>query len=280
MDYVELKLKIKPFSEEILEILSAELSNLGFESFHENNKMLQAYAPAGIYTNQLVLGLIQKPAFKNYSIHISNSVIKGKNWNQLWESNFEPVLIDDLCLIKAPFHKNSLKEGFEIIIEPKMSFGTGHHATTNLMISAILKMDLTGKTILDMGTGTGILAILAEKKGAGRVTAVDNDEWAITNCRENIKLNLSKIIQTYQGETSVVSDQYFDIIFANINKPVILKELNAWKKILNPGGLLLISGILKEDEKDLKAVMPGELSINEKKELKNWLILHLQKSYK
>jgi ribosomal protein L11 methyltransferase len=279
LEYIELTLRVKPFSEGILEIFSAELANLGFEGFVENDNSLQAYIPSNSFSNKILFELMQKPALRNYSIDLSHKLIKEQNWNQLWESNFEPILVDNQCLIKAPFHKEYLMEGFEIIIEPKMSFGTGHHATTQLMVSDILKIDLNGKTVLDMGTGTGILAILAAKKGAAGIIAVDNDEWSYNNCLENCSRNNAEIIKTILGNSSSIADAHFDVIFANINKPVISGEIDIWTKMLNSGGLILISGILETDEKDIISILPANLQILEKKTLNNWLFLRLQKFF-
>lgn len=279
LDYIELNLRVKPFSEGILEIFSAELADLGFEGFVENDKSLLAYIPSTVFSNKVVFELLQKPSLKNYSIDISHTLIKEQNWNQLWESNFEPILVDNQCLIKAPFHKESLKKGLEIIIEPKMSFGTGHHATTQLMVSDILKIDLKGKTVLDMGTGTGILAILAAKKGAAGIIAVDNDEWSYNNCLENCSRNNAEKIKTILGNSSSIADAHFDVIFANINKPVISSEIDIWTKMLNSGGLILISGILETDEQDIISILPANLQILEKKTLNNWLFLRLQKFF-
>jgi ribosomal protein L11 methyltransferase len=277
LDYIELNLRVRPFSEGILEIFTAELSNLGFEGFAENNKALLAYIPLNLFSNKILFELIQNPALKNYSIDVSHTLIKEQNWNQLWESNFEPILVDNQCLIKAPFHKESLKQGIEIIIEPKMSFGTGHHATTQLMVSDILKLDLKKKTILDIGTGTGILAIIAAKKGAAKIIAVDNDEWSYNNCLENCSRNNSEQIETILGNSSAINNNSFDVIFANINKPVISSEINSWIKMMNSGGLMLISGILETDEQDIISILPSNLHILEKKTLNNWLFLRLQK---
>jgi ribosomal protein L11 methyltransferase len=278
LDYIELTLSVKPFSEGILEIFSAELSHMGYEGFVENDKSLLAYIPSNLFSNKNLFELLQKPSLKNYSIDFSHKLIKKQNWNLLWESNFEPILVDNQCLIKAPFHKESLIGGLEIIIEPKMSFGTGHHATTQLMVSDILRLDLTGKTVLDMGAGTGILAITAAKKGASGIIAVDNDEWSYINCLENCSRNKAEQIKTILGNTSSVKNKSFDVIFANINKPVISSEINLWTKMLNPGGLMLISGILETDEKDIISILPVNLQILEKKTMNTWLFLRLHKS--
>ncbi len=278
MKYIEIKLIIKPFSITNLEIVSAELAFIGFEGFYENDNFLFAYLPASKFSGNLLIDLIKKPAFKNISVDISQTLVEDRNWNQLWESSFEPVLIDNLCLIKAPFHNTTLKDGFELIIEPKMSFGTGHHATTQLMISDILKLDLTGKKVLDIGTGTGVLAILAAKKGAQNIKAVDNDEWASTNCMENVKNNNAEIIKTVFGSAASVTNQKFDVIFANINKPVILQEIESWVKMLVHDGVLLISGILETDEKDILNILPLELVVTNRSSLDTWLLLRLTKS--
>ncbi len=258
-------------------MISAALTDEGFEGFQQSGKALLAYIPSNRFSQKLLLQLIQKPVFKNYSFEISQSTIQEQNWNKLWESNFEPVLIDNSCLIKAPFHEDTLENGIEIVIEPKMSFGTGHHATTRLMVSEILKTDLKGKSVLDLGTGTGILAILAAKMGAKDITAVDNDEWAFENSRENFLRNSEKKIITILGDTSKVQNKTYDIIFANINKQVILSELSHWIKLLNNNGILLISGILEEDENDILRILPKEIKLKKRNSSAKWILMCFQK---
>lgn len=276
MNYTELHLKIKPFSEEALEMVSAELSNFGFEGFLQSGKTLMAYIPSDSFSQKLLLQLLQKPLFRNHSVEISHKTIQEQNWNKLWESNFEPVLIDNFCLIKAPFHKDSLENGIEIIIEPKMSFGTGHHPTTQMMVSGILKMDLREKSVLDMGTGTGILAILAAKMGAQDITAVDNDEWSFENCRENFLRNNEKGISAILGNSTMAQSKKFDVIFANINKPVIMNELIHWVNLLNKNGTLLISGIMESDEEDILGILPRQIKVKDRNISAKWLFLRLE----
>ena len=278
MDYIELTIKVKPFSEDILDIISAELAELGFEGFCESNKSLIAYIPSINFQNEFLFDLIQKPALKNLSIEASHKLLKEKNWNEVWEKSFEPVVIDHLCQIRAPFHKNMISKGFDILIEPKMSFGTGHHATTHMMVSEILKLEIKNKSVLDIGTGTGILAILAAKKGAIKITAIDHDKWSFSNCMENLALNKINHVNVIYGETEKLKKETFNLLLANINKPVILKELNSWNKLLEPDGNMLLCGILTEDENEIAMNLPDNLKIVKKRNLNQWLFLNIQKS--
>ncbi|MET0634978.1 MAG: 50S ribosomal protein L11 methyltransferase [Chitinophagaceae bacterium] len=205
---------------------------------------------------------------------LTRSMMDDQNWNSLWESNFEPVRVDDFVSIRADFHPPTEGVETEIVITPKMSFGTGHHATTWSMISLMRSIGFTGKKVFDFGTGTGILAILANKMGAASVTAIDNDSWSINNARENFERNNSS------GITLILADEVpgkvFDIILANINKNVILAQLTALRKSMAVGGTLLISGLLCEDEEDIvKAANSQGLQVKDKLIRANWLCLKL-----
>jgi ribosomal protein L11 methyltransferase len=271
-------IKVKPFSDDILDILSAELAEIGFEGFYETNKSLMAYIPVPYFKNKIFFELIQKPSLRNLSIEASHKILKEKNWNEAWEKSFEPVVIDHICQIRAPFHKDMSSKGFDILIEPKMSFGTGHHATTHMMVSEILKLEIKGKSVLDIGTGTGILAILAAKKGANKITALDHDKWSFSNCMENLLLNHIDHVEVILGETEQLNEETFNLIFANINKPVILKEIHSWNKLLEPDGNILLCGILTDDEPEIKMNLPEDLKIVNKRNLNQWLFLNIQKS--
>lgn len=251
MSYTELKIQLTPYSEEIAEILIAQLAELGFESFMENPPELQAYTktalleklPSG-FIGELVLP--QGVSFAHQFINIEE-----KNWNEEWESNFEPIIVDNRCLVKASFHNNTPKADYEIVIDPKMAFGTGHHQTTHLMISALLKYDVEGLSVLDMGCGSGVLAILAEMRGASRVVAIDNDEWAYRNTLENIAINGCKRINAMLGDAQLLAGMEFDLILANINLNILLADMKHYANCLKTNGTLFMSGILDKDVRDM-----------------------------
>lgn len=247
MDYIELKIEVKPSNQEANEIIIAQLAEFGFESFTENDKGLYAYIKSPDYTSALDDKLKDILLPEGTSIAYQINRIKGENWNAKWESDFEPIFVNNRCLVKASFHKNLPEFEYEIIIDPKMSFGTGHHQTTHLMIEAILNEDFTNKTVLDMGCGTGVLAILAEKRGAKSVLAIDIDDWAYQNSLENIQVNGCNKIKAVCGDVNVIQGKSFEIILANINRNILLSDIKHYVKSLSSNGKLIISGILKSD---------------------------------
>lgn len=247
MSYTELKIQLTPYSEEIAEILIAQLAELGFESFMENPPEVQAYIKTALL-EKLPSGFISELILPQVvSIAHQFTEIEDKNWNEEWESNFEPIIVDNRCLVKASFHSNTPKTDYEIIIDPKMAFGTGHHQTTHLMISALLKQDVEGLSVLDMGCGSGVLAILAEMRGASHVVAIDNDEWAYRNTQENIAINGCKKIKVMLGDAQLLPGMEFDLILANINLNILLADMKHYANCLKPAGTLLMSGILDKD---------------------------------
>ena len=231
------------------EILVALLSNIGFEGFEESDDSLKAFIKEADFKKEEV-----DTIGNNLNLSYTSSVIEQQNWNAQWESSFEPVIINDFAAVRAGFHEPVKIVRHEIIITPKMSFGTGHHATTYLVMEQMSKLDFTDKTVLDFGTGTGILAILAEKMGAKEILAIDNDEWSIDNAKENLVLNHSKNITIQQAET-IASGNIYDVILANINLNVILASMNVIKKACNAGGLILLSGFLNTDEAQITAAL-------------------------
>jgi ribosomal protein L11 methyltransferase len=245
-----IQIEFPNISVEQAEIFIALLSRSGFEGFEEDANNLKAFIRASDFDETILVGIIHQ-----FNIPFSKSVIKETNWNQLWESNFQPVVIEDLILnkpwvaIRADFHDPIEGVRHEIVITPKMSFGTGHHATTCMMIQQMSEIDFMGKTVFDFGTGTGILSILAEKLGAGEIIAIDNDEWSIKNAAENLQLNNCHTIQLKKTDAAPITQ--FDIILANINKNVILDHFSSLINQLNPKGALLVSGLLTDDEKDI-----------------------------
>jgi ribosomal protein L11 methyltransferase len=210
-------------------------------------------------------------------VHFSKTIIEETNWNEVWESNFQPVIVDLFVGIRAGFH-NAIKDvEHEIVITPKMSFGTGHHATTYMMIEQMKNISFAGAAVFDFGTGTGILAILSEKLGAGKILAVDHDDWSIENAKENVVQNNCTRVEIRKADSArVEADFRFDIILANINKNVILDNFSILAKQLSPKGVLIISGLLKEDEIDILGKI-GELGLRPgiRLERHNWLCLSL-----
>lgn len=268
MNYIELNITITPNSEEISEILIAELGELGYESFQENDNGISAYILKKDFDLSAVENSYLINNLQNVKLEFSPKEIEQQNWNELWESNFDPVFVSEDCIIRAPFHDISPKPKYELVIMPKMSFGTGHHETTKLMMEKILDLKLKDKTVLDMGCGTGVLAILASMRGAKEITAIDNDEWAYKNSVENIKVNKTKNIKPFLGDVSLIKNKNYDIIIANINKNILLRDIKFYAKTLNSKGTLILSGIYKHDFTDIvneaKRHMLSFAEINEK----------------
>jgi ribosomal protein L11 methyltransferase len=227
------------------EILIAELGYMGFESFVENDNGVTAYIQKHEWNSQILddLYILGSPEFKiNYAYH---EVIQT-NWNKEWEKNFNPIQVDGQVSIRAPFHENpSLK--FDIVIEPKMSFGTGHHETTHMMIQHLLALDLENKKVLDMGCGTGILAIFAEMKGAQPTDAIDIDSWCYQNSLENVQRNGCRYITVLEGDSSLLIGKKYDVVIANINRNILLSDMKTYTDSLSKNGILLLSGFYKED---------------------------------
>ncbi|MBS1597799.1 MAG: 50S ribosomal protein L11 methyltransferase [Bacteroidetes bacterium] len=270
MNYVQLS--ISPVSQEQSEILIAALSDMGFDGFEEEENILHAFIPENIFDPENIATTLS-PKFS-----FSKKIIAEQNWNEEWEKNFQPISVGDFCSVRAEFHLATSKTKFDIIITPKMSFGTGHHATTYMMIDTMKNIDFKEKTVLDFGTGTGVLAILAEKCGAKSVLAIDNDEWSIRNATENILMNRCGRI-TVEKRDSTRDAGVFDIILANINKNVIIENLPDLQQHLSAEGVLLTSGFLQQDLFDLeKEAEKNSLTIVAPPQmLHNWLSLRLKK---
>ena len=242
--YIEYNFILSP-KEPTTEILIAELGNAGFESFVESKDGVTAYIQkkewnAGILDDIFVLNS------EEFSIEYNQNEVAQTNWNSEWEKNFEAIQVDDLVSIRAPFHEHpNLK--YDIVIEPKMSFGTGHHETTHMMVQHLLKLDLENKKVLDMGCGTGILAIFAEMKGAKPIDAIDIDNWCYENSLENVTRNNCENISVYEGDASLLVAKKYDLIIANINRNILLMDMNVYANCLNENGVLLLSGFYEED---------------------------------
>ncbi|MBS1916013.1 MAG: 50S ribosomal protein L11 methyltransferase [Bacteroidetes bacterium] len=243
-NYIQLTIEISSALQS--EILIAILSESGFEGFEEIDSILNAFIPEEKFNEDNL-----KEILSPFAVKFSTQPIKQKNWNEEWEKSFQPVAIENFCAIRAVFHKPIPNIKHEIIITPKMSFGTGHHATTFLMIKAMEEIDFSNKSVLDFGTGTGVLSILAEKLGAAKILAIDIDEWSIENAKENTEVNHSSNI-IIQKNDQINSSLKFDIILANINKLVILANLAKIRQQLVSRGVLIISGLLEQDAIEIK----------------------------
>ena len=268
MVYFELKCTALG-DEDQSEILVARLAEIGFESFDLENNALKAYIPACNYGSHL-LPLLDSDILKGIPYSISE--IADTNWNEVWESNYEPILIEEQCYIRAPFHPHRPEVAYELLIEPKMSFGTAHHPTTHMMLSFCLSEELTGKSLLDMGCGTAVLAILARIRGANPVLAVDNDMWAYENACENIARNNTNDIVVIQGDSKILDSRKFDVILANINRNILLNDMPTYAECLFSGGVLILSGFYVEDLEmiTLKANELGLIAV-EFKEKNSWI---------
>ena len=227
------------------EILIAELGEKAFESFIETETGVSAFVQKDLWSEDILedIQILENPEFK---IDYTFEEIEQVNWNEEWEKNFEPIDVDGKCHVRAPFHEKTNAE-YDIVIEPKMSFGTGHHETTHMMIQHLLETDLVGKKTLDMGCGTAILAILAEMKGAQPIDAIDIDNWCYLNSIENAERNNCKHISVYEGDASLLDGKKYDVIIANINRNILLNDMQQYVDCLNENGILFLSGFYTED---------------------------------
>ena len=254
------------------EILIAELGEKPFESFIETDYGFSAFIQKNLWTED-VLNDINILENHDFNITYTFEEIEPVNWNEEWEKNFEAINVDGLCHVRAPFHPKTDAK-FDIVIEPKMSFGTGHHETTHMMIQHLLETDVTGLKTLDMGCGTAILAILAEMKGANPIDAVDIDNWCYLNSIENAERNNCKHIYVYEGDAAVLKDKKYDLIIANINRNILLEDMQTYVSCLNPKGIILFSGFYEEDIPFIDASCTEKgLTFVKKLQRNNWVSL-------
>ena len=275
MKYQEVDILI-PNQSPFREIIVAKFNEVGFESFSEDEHNLKAYIQEDKLVLKDVEGILNN--IKNLT-NISYSIkkIKQENWNEKWESNYFPVIINDICAIRAPFHKK-INCKYELIIMPKMSFGTGHHETTELMIKQILNLNFKNKNVLDVGCGTGVLSILASKLSANQVTGIDTDDWAFQNSIDNSNLNNVDDIHFVHGDVHSITKNKYDYIFANINLNTIIDQLLTYINLITSKGSILISGFYEENEEIiLTLVKKLKLKVVTKKNKNKWLMLHLSK---
>ena len=256
------------------EILIAFLAEAGFEMFEETDSGIKAFVEESSYDENKLDELVIS---RFSAISFSVSQIPRENWNEVWEKNFEPMQVGEVY-IRAPFHPKKEGVKYELIIEPKMSFGTGHHATTTLMIREMLKTDFSDKKVLDMGCGTSLLAILASKRGAAEIVAVDIDDWAVENSRENCVRNSIENITVMKGDAGTIKGLHFDIILANINRNVLLDDMQAYSESLVPGGEIILSGFY---ENDMDAILQcaGKFGFTQMSSeiLNQWVVMHFAK---
>lgn len=273
-NYLEFDFKIEPL-QPWNEILMAELIEIGFDSFTEEHEGILGYIQKDLFNEEALeqLHLLQNPEL---SISYTFKEMPNINWNEEWEKNFSPINVENQVSIRAEFHEDQ-NLPHEIIIQPKMSFGTGHHATTYLMIQQMLDMNFKNKNVLDMGCGTSVLAIFAKQQGAGKTAAIDIDEWSVENsienaARNNVNLDIS------QGTAENLGNEKFDIILANINRNILISDIPTYVSVLNPGGQLLLSGLCFFDVDDILEVCTAEnLTLKKKIQREEWVSLLLEK---
>ena len=269
--YIAYYFKVKPI-QPATEILIAELGFAGFESFVETETGVTAYIQKKDWFES-ILEDIQILNSSEFEIEFTFEEVEHTNWNEEWEKNFNPIIVDNLCAVRAPFHKK-FETAYDIVIEPKMSFGTGHHETTHMMIQHILQNDFSNKSVLDMGCGTGVLAILAEMKGAKSIDAIDIDNWCYINSLENVERNNCNQISVYEGDASLLNLRYYDIIIANINRNILLQDIPLYASCLNKNGILYLSGFYNEDIPLIEEECNRNLlKLTKKIERNNWVSL-------
>jgi len=271
MEYTKISVSVAPFNEVANDLLMAQMGELGFESFSETNKGFEAFIPSKDFSNSL-LNKLSLP-FDDIQLSFSEEQIPDENWNEVWEKNyFQPIIIANKCIVRSPFHKVDQSYQYEILIEPKMAFGTGHHSTTSLMLQYILESEMKGHNVLDMGCGTGILGILCSMKKASNIIGIDIDDWAYNNAIENINLNNISNMSIEIGGADRLNNRKFDTILANINRNILLEDIKHYSASLNKGGTLLLSGFYSDDlEMITNECRDNNLKYISQKNENNWI---------
>lgn len=276
MDYHKISISIQPRTPWV-DVFIDDLGELGCDSFEETETGFNAYIPSQDLNDELQNHLTSLSSREDIKLNFTLEVVPTKNWNEVWESSFEPILVGNWCSILAPFHQNKFNTQHTVVIEPKMSFGTGHHETTFMMVQGMESLDLKGKDVLDMGSGTGVLAILAKKMEAQYVEAIDIEDWAVENCIENATNNQVKL-EVKLGGKEQISDKTFDVVLANINRNILLDQMTLYADHLKPGGKLFLSGFLTEDETTiLNCAIKNNFAPLKKLNKENWLCLAFTK---
>lgn len=279
MNYIEIKFQLEPHEEYIYDLLAEYLANFGFESFDMHEDGMLAYIPEKLFDEPIFAKFITDFEYADkldFQVHKVEQV----NWNEEWEKHFfEPIVIGDECLIHSSFHTNLPDTKYKILVDPKMSFGTGHHETTSLMIGEILTMNFEDKTVLDMGCGTAVLAILAAKRGAKNILAIDIDDWCVENSLENIHKNNTPDIEVLLGDAELLKGRKFNIILANINRNILLHDMATYAACLDVGDELYLSGFYQEDISILEEEAGKyQLQLVKSKEKHRWSLMHLVKT--
>ncbi len=247
-DYIEVRFDVEPCDATSTDVLAAMLCDVEFESFVPDESGLTAYVKRELYNESAIADIVKSFPLQA-QINWRAEVIEGQDWNSEWEKNyFQPIVVGDKCVIHSSFHTDIPKVEYDIVIDPKMAFGTGHHATTSLIIRQLLEMSLDGLSVMDMGTGTGILAILSAMRGAGKVSAIEIDEFAYVNAVDNVKINGEPQINVMLGDASLLANEEpVDVFIANINRNIITADIAEYAKTLKTGGIMLLSGFYEED---------------------------------
>lgn len=276
MDYSEVKILLNPVMPS-REVLLYHLGEIGYDSFTEEENGLNAYVPTSDFSEEKLKKVLSE--LNEVDLSYTFEHIKTQNWNEIWESNFQPIIVNDKCIVRATFHEADQKYEYDIIINPQMSFGTGHHETTFLVMSEMLKMNFADKYVLDMGSGTGILAILASKLRANKCLAIDIEEWAFHNAIENNELNQIQNIEVKHGDVKLIQEikNHFDIVLANINRNVLMADVENYITSLKENGELLLSGFYTTDASMLveKVISLGMELVNQL-EKNTWCMLHFK----
>ncbi len=274
MNFIQVDLIITPYEEYIADVLAAELGEIGFDTFVPTIEGVQAFITEELFDENALNSLISDFVFEA-TIEFKAIAIESKNWNEEWEKHyFEPIVIDNECVIHSSFHKNVPKATYDIVIDPKMAFGTGHHETTSLVIGELLGMQIEGKKVLDMGCGTSVLAILAAMRGAKELVAIDIDSWCTENSIENISLNRVAGIEVKQGGAELLDGLHFDIILANINRNILLADMEKYANCLTQGGELYMSGFYSQDIPLIEAeANRNGLELQKSKLKNNWAVV-------
>jgi ribosomal protein L11 methyltransferase len=279
MEYTEVKISLNPVLP-AREVLLYELAELGFDSFTDEAEGLNAYIPSQHLNMQQLEEVFSHIKAQETQLSFEINPIEDKNWNEVWESNFQPITIEDKCIVKAPFHHVDKHYTYEIDINPQMSFGTGHHETTYLMMTELLEMDFKNKYVLDMGSGTGILAILASKLGAKHIDAIDIEEWAYNNALENVSNNATSNISVFLGDAALIEPkkEVYDVVIANINRNILLQDMHHYVASMKANTSLLLSGFYTTDAGALihHAEALG-LKFQHQREKNTWCMLHFRK---
>ncbi|MCI6493592.1 MAG: 50S ribosomal protein L11 methyltransferase [Bacteroidales bacterium] len=282
-EYIEVAIKITPFSEENAEIVTAEICDLPFESFSNEDPYLKCYIQKELYNAHELKIVMSALEGMEFSTEINATLVPAVNWNAKWESEFTPIVVDGKCTIKASFHKGLKRTRYNITIDPKMAFGTGHHQTTYMMCRALLNNEesVRGKVVMDMGCGTAVLAILAAKMKASKVYGIDIDAVAAISAYDNAKMNrVGKIMETYCGDASLLQMGTYDLLLANINRNILLQDIPTYSRSLRHGGLLMVSGFYTDDMPMLVAAAENaSLEYVSDDSIDNWCCITFKKKY-